>query len=79
MSEFGPWTRFALSVLAVWRVTHLLAREDGPGDVVYRLRRRLGETTLGRLMDCFYGTRAAQPPWSVPAFFSASRRAATTE
>jgi len=54
MSEFGPWSRFALSVLAVWRVTHLLAREDGPWDVIYRLRRRLGEKTLGRLMDCFY-------------------------
>ncbi len=54
MSELGFWTRFALSVLAVWRVSHLLAREDGPWDLIYRLRRRMGDSTLGRLMDCFY-------------------------
>ena len=32
--------RFVLVSLAVWRVTHLLAEEDGPGDVVVRLRAR---------------------------------------
>lgn len=26
----GPFSRFVLVVLAAWRVTHLLAREDGP-------------------------------------------------
>ncbi|HXG32094.1 MAG TPA: DUF1360 domain-containing protein [Bryobacteraceae bacterium] len=54
MSELGFWPRFVLSVLAVWRVSHLLAREDGPWDLIYRLRRRMGDSTLGRLMDCFY-------------------------
>lgn len=53
MSELGFWARFMLSVLAVWRVTHLLAREDGPWDLFYRLRRRLGQGVLGALMDCF--------------------------
>jgi hypothetical protein len=48
------WLRFVLAVLAVWRVTHLLAAEDGPGEVVARLRARLGAGLLGRLMDCFY-------------------------
>jgi hypothetical protein len=43
----------ALGVLATWRVTHLLAREDGPGHVVLRLRVRLGSGRLGDLMDCF--------------------------
>ena len=33
----------ALGILAVWRVTHLLHAEDGPWDVLYRLRRRLGD------------------------------------
>ncbi len=42
-----------LAVLATWRVTHLLASEDGPGDVIFRLRRWLGESVLGALMDCF--------------------------
>lgn len=46
--------RLALAVLATWRVTHLLAREDGPGEVLARLRARLGWGFWGRLMDCFY-------------------------
>jgi hypothetical protein len=43
-----------LAALATWRVTHLLAEEDGPGDVVVRLRARAGDGQLGSLMDCFY-------------------------
>lgn len=43
-----------LGVLAVWRLTHLLAAEDGPGDVLVRLRRRAGDGFWGRLLDCFY-------------------------
>src|SRR6185437_201435 len=45
--------RFGLAALAVWRVTHLLAAEDGPADVVFHLRRWLGRSILGSLMDCF--------------------------
>src|SRR5271165_3420537 len=44
---------FVLAVLATWRVTHLLANEDGPADIVFRLRRWLGEGWIGGLMDCF--------------------------
>lgn len=44
----------AAGVLAVWRITHLLALEDGPFDAVLRLRRVLGDSGLGHLMDCFY-------------------------
>jgi hypothetical protein len=46
--------RFVLVALAVWRVTHLLAEEDGPGDVVVRLRKRLGNSLAGQAMDCFF-------------------------
>ena len=46
--------RLIVAVLAVWRVTHLLAEEDGPGDVFVRLRRLLGHSFLGGLLDCFY-------------------------
>jgi hypothetical protein len=46
--------RFVLGVLAVWRVTHLLFAEDGPWDVVVRVRRRAGGGFWGRLLDCFY-------------------------
>ncbi len=45
--------RFVLAILATWRVTHLLAYEDGPANLIFRLRRRLGEGMIGSLMDCF--------------------------
>jgi Protein of unknown function (DUF1360) len=46
--------RFLVGALATWRVTHLLVAEDGPGDVVVRLRRAAGDGWLGQAMDCFY-------------------------
>ena len=49
-----PAGRFVLATLATWRVTHLLAAEDGPADVVVRLRRRAGSSWAGDLLDCFY-------------------------
>jgi hypothetical protein len=47
------WMRFVLAVLATWRVTHLLASEDGPADIIVRFRTLLGQSLLGTLMDCF--------------------------
>jgi hypothetical protein len=46
--------RFLLAVLAVWRVTHLFSKEDGPWDIMSRLRRGLKDRFLGRLLSCFY-------------------------
>lgn len=54
MNEMGLTFRFILATLAVWRVTHLLASEDGPADLIFRLRVKLGSGFLGKLMDCFY-------------------------
>jgi hypothetical protein len=54
MTDFGPGFRFALSVLATWRLTHLLSQEDGPADLIFKLRRLLGASLAGKLMDCFY-------------------------
>jgi len=48
------WARFILAVLATWRITHLLANEDGPGDLIARVRAYLGNRIWGRLMDCFH-------------------------
>lgn len=31
MTLLDSWLTFALAALATWRVTHLLAEEDGPG------------------------------------------------
>jgi len=47
------WIRFALASLATWRVTHLLAYEDGPADLIARLRIRVGHGFVGNLLDCF--------------------------
>jgi hypothetical protein len=52
-AETSHELRFALGVLATWRLTHLLAEEDGPADVVVRVRARLDHGPLGPLMDCF--------------------------
>ncbi|MDR3771858.1 MAG: hypothetical protein P4L26_00845 [Terracidiphilus sp.] len=54
MNEINPIWRFVLCALALWRVTHLLAEEDGPWDLIVRLRAGLGSGMFGRLMDCFY-------------------------
>ncbi len=45
---------FVLGVLSVWRLTHLLSAEDGPWDILVRLRSRAGHGVLGGLLDCFY-------------------------
>jgi hypothetical protein len=42
-----------VATLAVWRVTHLIVAEDGPGDVIARMRGAAGTSMLGALMDCF--------------------------
>jgi hypothetical protein len=54
MPELNPFLRFVLTALATWRLTHLLALEDGPGDLVVKLRKRLGTSVVGRMMDCFH-------------------------
>ena len=46
--------QFMVASLAVWRVTHLLAKEDGPFDVIYLLRKKAGTGFFGSLLDCFY-------------------------
>jgi hypothetical protein len=44
----------ALGILAVWRITHLCVGEDGPWDVLIRLRSALGSGFWGKLVNCFY-------------------------
>ena len=50
MSPFA----FILGILAVWRITHLLAAEDGPFNAVVWIRRKAGSGFWGTLLDCFY-------------------------
>ena len=53
MDSANIWFRLVLALLATWRVTHLLAEEDGPADVMVRMRAWLGDRFIGKLMDCF--------------------------
>ena len=46
--------RLTLSILAVWRITHLLYAEDGPWEIVVRIRVLSGPGFWGQLLDCFY-------------------------
>lgn len=50
----NPIFLFVLICLAVWRITHLLSKEDGPFDLVYTLRNKAGAGFFGSLLDCFY-------------------------
>ncbi|WP_150452610.1 DUF1360 domain-containing protein [Arenibacter lacus] len=45
---------FILCTLAVWRIGHLLSQEDGPFELVIKFRKRLGQSFLGALLDCFH-------------------------
>ena len=50
----SEWLRLTLAVLATWRLSRLVAFEDGPWDIVARTRRAAGDGMLGHLMDCPY-------------------------
>ena len=54
MADWSYWFRFTIAVLATWRLAHLIAREDGPFDLIVRLRARGGDGVVGQLMDCPY-------------------------
>lgn len=43
-----------VGILVTWRVTHLVVAEDGPWNIVARLRGAAGAGFWGQLMDCFY-------------------------
>src|SRR5262245_19204521 len=54
MGFYSGFYSLVLGTLGVWRITHLLSAEDGPGDVLVRLRRSTGDEFWGGLLDCFY-------------------------
>ena len=49
-----PFYELILGSLAVWRLTHLLHAENGPWEILARLRGRLGASFWGQLVSCFY-------------------------
>lgn len=46
--------RLILGILCVWRFTHLFYGEDGPWNVMVRVRKSVGNGFWGKLLDCFY-------------------------
>lgn len=44
----------AVGILVVWRITHLFYGEDGPWEIMVRLRRAAGDGFWASLLDCFY-------------------------
>ena len=43
-----------VGILGVWRVTHLLTQELGPGEILAKARRLAGQGFVGQLLECFY-------------------------
>jgi hypothetical protein len=43
-----------VATLVVWRITHLVQAEDGPWNIIVKLRGLAGNSMLGELMDCYY-------------------------
>lgn len=46
--------KYLIIVVVVWRLTHLISAEDGPFDLIFKLRKLFGNSFVGKLMDCFY-------------------------
>lgn len=53
-TRMSPELTFILISLASWRIAHFIAAEDGPFDIVVKMRAKAGDHILGHLMDCFY-------------------------
>ncbi|MCB4364231.1 hypothetical protein KIH07_10830 [Hydrogenophaga taeniospiralis] len=49
-----PWFEAVLSVLAVWRLARLVARERGPFDLVSRLHAAVAGTPLADGLACVH-------------------------
>lgn len=45
---------FLVCTLAVWRATRLMQMEDGPWNVIGRLRGLASKAHVARAIDCFY-------------------------
>ena len=48
------WYLLVLTSLGVWRLTYQLNAEDGPWDILARLRAVAGHGPWGVLLDCFH-------------------------
>lgn len=49
----GPFY-FIIISMAVWRLTHLFSKEDGPFDIIFEIKKKAGIGFFGKMLDCFY-------------------------
>ena len=49
-----PFYLLAVGILVTWRITHLIVTENGPFNVLNKLRSAAGNGALGELLSCFY-------------------------
>jgi len=49
-----PFYSLAIGILVAWRATHLLSNENGPWNVLEKLRQWAGTGMLAELLACFY-------------------------
>jgi hypothetical protein len=54
--DIDLWPRGVLAILATWRLTHLIVREDGPAGLLARARAALSDRLGAGMLDCFYCT-----------------------
>lgn len=50
----GNLEKYVILTIVIWRLTHLISAEDGPFDLIIKIRKLAGNTFFGKLMDCFY-------------------------
>lgn len=53
-NQMEYFIKYFVLVIIVWRLTHLISAEDGPFDLIFKLRKLAGNSFFGKLMDCFY-------------------------
>ena len=41
-------------MLCAWRITHLIIAEDGPWELIIRVRKIVSNGFAGTLLECFY-------------------------
>jgi hypothetical protein len=66
MPGLGVAGSLVVGALATWRVSRLIVHEDGPANLVVRVRRAVDATPLAGVMDCFACT-SVWVGWGVAA------------
>lgn len=56
LNEFSAEILLILCILATWRLSHLIVAEDGPWEIIVKIRTLFGDSMAGKAMDCFYCT-----------------------